>query len=188
MAESSYVHRHSVFEQLQAIRANDEKALRQLYVSNYHKIESFILKNSGTEEQAKDVYQEAFIALWRNIQLERFQPQNDTALDGYLYQIARNKWMDHLRSGHFNKVVSMDTADMHLPDDGGNASDTNALLDAIRLHFKLLGDNCRKVLTLFYYDNDSMKKIADEMGWTEATARNNKYRCIQKLRELLNKK
>jgi DNA-directed RNA polymerase specialized sigma24 family protein len=32
-----------------------------------------------------------------------------------------------------------------------------------------------------------LKEIAKDMGWTEATAKNNKYRCMEKLRSMINK-
>jgi RNA polymerase sigma factor (sigma-70 family) len=176
-----------VFEQLIAIKANDDEALRALYRNNYHKIESYILNNSGTAEQAKDIFQEAVIAVWRNIQLDKFQPENETAIEGYLYRIARNKWMDHLRSGHHNKVVWMDE-DLHDSEVQALPEDESEYLQAIKKHFKDLGENCKKILTRYYYYNEPMKQIAAAMGWTEATARNNKYRCIQRLKELINTK
>jgi RNA polymerase sigma factor (sigma-70 family) len=184
MLQGAAKHRNA-FEQLEAIKANDERALKALYKNNYYKIEHYVINNNGSAEQAKDVYQEAFIAVWRNIQLDKFQPENETALDGYLYRIAKNKWMDFLRSGYYNKTVRMDDV---VPDEEAEvmSEHENEYLQAVRKHFKELGGNCKKLLTKFYYDNESLRKIGEEMGWTEATARNNKYRCIQKLKELIN--
>ena len=65
-----------------AIKANDEAALKNLYKDNYYKIEMYVLNNNGTSEDAKDIYQEAFIAVWRNIQLDKFYPENENALSG----------------------------------------------------------------------------------------------------------
>ena len=50
---------------------NDEQVLKYLYVTNYAKIEKYVLSNSGTIDEAKDIYQEAFIAVWRNVQLDK---------------------------------------------------------------------------------------------------------------------
>lgn len=36
-----------------------------------------------------------------------FYPENENALPGYLYRIAKNKWLDYLRSGHYQKVVAL---------------------------------------------------------------------------------
>lgn len=188
MAERSFAEHTDILQQVRAIKSNNEAALRQLYLDGYSNVEAFVLSNNGTSEQAKDIFQDAFIAVWRNIQMDRFQPRTGTALDGYLYQVAKNKWMDYLRSGHYNKVVRMENAT--LPDTGIDAlqSVEHEHLETVKSQFKNLGDNCRKILTMFYYDNQSLLNISEAMGWTEATAKNNKYRCLQQLRELVNKK
>ncbi len=185
MGENTDVKYIGVVEQVKAIKNNDEKLLETIYLANFSKVESFVLANNGDAEQARDIYQEAFIALWRNIQADKFHPENETAIDGYLYQIAKNKWLDYLRSGHYTKLVRLQET---TPEEStAEVKEESEDLHIIKKHFKELGDNCRKVLSLFYYNNHSLKKIAAKMGWTEETARNNKYRCLQKLREAVNK-
>jgi len=184
MAQKDSIKYINVHAQVRAIKINDEKALEGLYQKNFPKVESFVLKNNGNAEQAKDIFQEAFIAVWRNIQLDKFHPENETALDGYLYQVSKNKWLDYLRSGHYTKMVQLKEG---LPEQTETAvPEENEYLSLILRYFKELGESCKKVLTLFYYDNETLKEIAVAMGWTEETARNNKYRCLQKLRELVN--
>ncbi|MCG2615369.1 sigma-70 family RNA polymerase sigma factor [Terrimonas sp. NA20] len=189
MGQDSVVPHIAAQEQLQALKANDEIVLQQLYHANYYKVENFVVNNSGTPDQAKDVFQEAFIAVWRNIQLGKFQLLGNASLEAYLFQVAKNKWMDQLRSAHHTKVVRIDSTAMP---EGRTTDEQDSFLDeniaAVKKYFGKLGENCRKILTLFYYDDASMKDIADQMNWTEATAKNNKYRCIQQLKEMLNKK
>ncbi len=186
MAQAVFAEHSDVWQQFRAIRQNDEPALRQLYASNYPRVENFVLNNNGSADQAKDVFQEAFIAVWRNIQMDRFSPQSGSGLDAYLFQIAKNKWMDYLRSGHYNKVIRMDGATLPAQEVDETPAGENEYLAAVKKHLGALGDNCKKILTLYYYRNQSMKQIAEQMSWTEATAKNNKYRCIQKLKDLIN--
>lgn len=171
--------------QSNAIKANDEAALRSLYENNYHIIERYVLKNNGCIDQAKDIYQEAFIAVWRNIQLDRFYPESENALSAYLCQIARNKWMDHLRSKTYQKNMSIDDLEHKLPVENIEEEEDNSFINEVKKHFEKLGENCKELLTRFYYKKHSMKKIAKWFTWTDATARNNKYRCLQRLRELM---
>jgi RNA polymerase sigma factor (sigma-70 family) len=188
MPQGGFVtHKNSV-EQLQAIKANDEQTLKALYQANYSKIEMYVLNNKGTVDQAKDIYQEAFIAVWRNIQLDKFHPETETALEGYLYQIAKNKWLDYLRSGHHTKIVRMDDDKFSQVQGEGISEEENEYINSVKNYFTKIGENCKDVLTRFYYRKESMKQIAAAFGWTEASARNNKYRCIEKLRELIKNK
>ena len=86
MQPDTFSQHNDLFQQFGAIKANDEQALKSLYKSGYGKVEKYVLNNKGSAEQAKDIYQDAFIAVWRNIQLDQFVPRNETALSGYLYQ------------------------------------------------------------------------------------------------------
>lgn len=171
---------------LRALKANDDKTLKTLYHDNYPKIEKYILTNSGNKEQAKDIFQETFIICWRAVQDNKFIPENETSIGGYLYKIAKYKWLDYLRSSHHKKVVPITDSheDWELPIDRKEEQE-NMLM--IRNNFKKIGDSCREILTRFYFNKQSMKEIATANNWTEATARNNKYRCIQRLKELMNR-
>ncbi|HXB91429.1 MAG TPA: hypothetical protein VNU72_04035, partial [Puia sp.] len=49
-----------------------------------------------------------------------------------------------------------------------------------------LGEACRKVLLLFYYENLSMKEIVDHLPYeNEQVVRNKKYKCLQQLTGLI---
>ena len=186
-------HVYKIDSQLQlvdAIKANNSMALKKLYTANYHKIEALVLKNNGSQEHAKDVYQEAFIIVWKNVKNDRFVPENDTALQGYLYQIARNKWMDILRSSKFKKTNlihnEMAIVDKHM--DYCDEEDTDLFKQKLTQTmdaFKTLGNPCKELLTTFYFEKKSLREIAEQLQIEENTARNKKYRCMEKLRELV---
>ncbi len=175
-------------DKVKAIKENDEGVLKLFYQDNYPKVETYVLNNSGTTDEARDIYQEAFIAVWRNIKLDRFSAQNSTSLEGYLYQVAKNKWLDHLRTTKRNKLL----APLQITEAPNQIEETLSLsereqqqLNSIQTNLKLLGKNCREILNRFYYQKQSIDKISKAMNWTNATAKNNKYRCLQSLRELL---
>ena len=50
--------------------------------------------------------------------------------------------------------------------------------------FKKLGKECKELLEVFYFEKKSLREIAAQFNIGEASARNKKYRCIQKLRSL----
>lgn len=173
-----------------AIKSNDSVALKSLYTSNYHKIEHLVLKNSGTREHAKDVYQEAFISVWNNIKNDSFVPQTETALQGYLYQIAKNKWMDVLRSKRFKQTIAVSKLNHFEPADTAHEKNHDDIFKENRLEgimnvFKTMGSPCKELLTTFYFEKKSLREIAEELQIEENTARNKKYRCMEKLRELV---
>jgi RNA polymerase sigma factor (sigma-70 family) len=165
------------------IKSNEPKVLKWLYQSQYPKIEKYVLANNGDIDQAKDLFQEAFISVWNNVRSGKFVPENGTAVTGYIYQIAKNKWLDYLRSSRYKKTTSF-TAE-HEKEDDTEENDKEELKKNLSLEFQKLGENCREILKRFYFQKETMETIAKAFQWTEATARNNKYRCIQRLKEKL---
>ena len=165
------------------IKSNEPKVLKWLYQSQYPKIEKYVVANNGDEDQAKDIFQEAFISVWNNVRSDKFIPENGTAVTGYLYQIAKNKWLDYLRSSKHQKTTHLETK----PDRSEEEESTSeSLQNHLAAEFKKLGENCREILKRFYFQKQTMETIAKAFQWTEATARNNKYRCIQRLKEKVN--
>ncbi|MDC7994210.1 RNA polymerase sigma factor [Altibacter sp. HG106] len=172
---------------VKAIKANDDAVLKKIYTENYKKTEVFILKNSGSMQQAKDIYQEAFIAMWQNIKEGKFTPKNETAVQGYLYQIAKNKWLDVVRSARFKKTLTIGEMTPWEDEDDAltNDGNTEAQLAQVMKGFEQLGADCKELLKSFYFEKNSLRTIAKQFEIAEASARNKKYRCIQQLRTLL---
>lgn len=175
---------------VKAIKSNDSMALKSLYNSNYYKVECLVLKNSGTIEHAKDLYQEAFLTVWKNIKNDLFIPLNETALQGYLYQIAKNKWMDLVNSARFKKTKLIENESLIFEkSDTENETEEQEIFNqklAMTMNvFKNMGNPCKQLLTAFYFEKKSMRKIAIELKIEETTVRNNKYRCMEKLRKMV---
>lgn len=180
----------SQIELVHAIKTNNSVALKSLYTSNYYKIESLVIRNNGTKDHAKDIYQEAFIIVWKNIKNDSFVPQNETALQGYLYQIAKNKWMDVLRSSTYKKtkLIPHEAVFTDKFEEQNHEEEQDIFRHKLKQAmdaFKLLGNPCKELLTTFYFEKKSLREIADELQIEETTARNKKYRCMEKLREMV---
>lgn len=169
---------------------NNETVLRKIYADNFRKVNAFVLQNNGSEPQSKDIYQEAFIVLWEKIRSGQFIPESLSSLNGYLYTIAKNKWMDYLRSARYKKTkildVSMEMKFQNTEDPDRSEANDEASGRAKRIMdaFKQMGKACKDLLSKVYFEKKSMKEIGFELELDAASARNKKYRCMQKLREL----
>lgn len=175
---------------VKAIKSNDSKALKSLYTANYYKVEHMVVNNSGSKEHAKDIYQEAFITVWKNIKNDSFIPQNETAVQGYLYQIAKNKWMDMVNSSRFKKTTVLED-EYIFHDKNNHEKETeeqeffSQKLEKTMSIFKTMGQPCKGLLMAFYFEKKSLRDISHELKIEETTARNNKYRCMEKLRKMV---
>ena len=169
----------------QTLRLQDPRWLHTVYQENFPKALQHLLRNNGTEDDAKDIFQEAFLVLWQNLEAGKFKPENDDAVSGYLFQVVRNKWIDRLRADNRRPTTTLKEENFAgLAASTLNSEEENRIAEISR-RFQQLGENCRQLLTRFYYRKMSMKEIAAHFGWTEATAKNNKYRCLQQLRTMI---
>lgn len=172
---------------LKAIKANDVVVLQKLYTDNFPKVASYIQKNNGDKEQAKDIFQEAMVVLWKAVKAEKFKATNPSAVQGYLYTIAKNKWTDHLRSATYKKEVSSDVvlnfAEAHDTEVAGEDM-YNQQLEKAKHAFAQLGTECKELLSRFYFNKNSFEELAQDLGLNTASVKNKKYRCMQRLRLL----
>ena len=167
-----------------AFKKNDQKVMQQVYQHIFPRFLVHALKNSGNEAQAKDVFQEAFISWWRNIKEGKLKENSN--VEAYLFAIAKNKWIDFLRSSNFKKTVAMDSFS-HLtvvPEEQEKDLEKEMNLRVVRNALGQLKDTCRSLLQLFYFERKSMDEISKVMNLAPASARNQKYRCMEKLRAL----
>jgi len=167
------------------LKSDEESILNALYAANYKPLEVYIVRNSGSSDDAKDIYQEAFLAVWRNIQLDRFAPGDEGEFAAYLIRVAKNKWIDNLRKLKDKHTVSVETAPDEAILTAGTVDETDTYIDTVKKQYKHLGARCRDLLGRFYFRKQSLREIAAVFDWTAASAKNNKYRCLKQLRELV---
>lgn len=169
-----------------AFKNNDQKLMQEVYQHTFPKFRSHVYKNNGDQDQAKDVFQEAFIACWKNVKDNRFDGIG--SLEAYLFTIAKNKWTDHLRSVRFKNTVRQEGIPMVAEEDapelhGSEEREQEIMVAALHQ----LGEACKHLLTLFYFERRPMEDIGALLNLAPASARNKKYRCMEQLRTLAHK-
>ena len=158
--------------------------LRFVYQSNRPAIWEMVRQNSGSVEEAKDVFQEAVLAFYENVQADKFNA--DSKVSTYLFGIARFIWLNRLkRNGIGQKIKAQ--LEQNVIDPGFLPSMLKQEQEELVNQFFLkLGEKCRQVLSLSFYRHFSMQEIAAEMGFdNEQVARNKKYQCLKKLKSMI---
>jgi len=144
-----------------------------------------VLKNSGSREDAEDIYQEALIILIRKVQSADFVLTS--SLNTYLYSICRFLWSERLRKKNKNIEVELEKVEPALSENElellSKKETENTLAEKA---FQQLGEKCKQLLLLFYFKKQAMKDIALKLKFSsEKVAKNQKYRCIEKAKENL---
>lgn len=161
------------------LRRNDAATVRTLYQKHFPAIRQYVLQNSGTGNDAQDMFQEAMTVLWMSVKEGRLVPDTDPG--GFLYRVAKNKWLDVVRSAarKHMKVVHSEPVLDHRAD---ATDDIEERIVRLRGVYDKLDDKCRNVLDQFYFERKDLATIAAEMGVEEESIRTIKYRCMMKLR------
>src|ERR1700759_1296662 len=81
-------------EVILGILNNSESALRKLYTAYFPMVLQLIINNSGDEDDAKDIYQEAIIILYNKVKAGNFELSSK--LKTYIYSICRRLWLKRL--------------------------------------------------------------------------------------------
>lgn len=164
----------------------DDSMLQKIYADNYHKTQNFIITNSGTVDEAKDIYQEAFLVLWQKLRTGELDFRDSNRVNAFLYRVARNKWIDHLRSKEFISKSYLDESsyDTLEAPDFETDKEWESKVTRVAVWIQKLKPDCRKLLTGFYFNRMSMRTLAQQFEIDEASVRNKKYRCMERLKQL----
>lgn len=173
---------------LAAIRNGDtlDEAIRYIYQHYADTISSFIVNNSGNVHDAQDIFQETVVTFIETVRKDKFR--GESSIKTFLVAIARNTWLNELkrreRSDYREAVFEKNKPEQE-PDVSQLISEREKKQQFRDLLAKL-GENCKKILTLFYYENLSMKEMLDQLPYeNEQVVRNKKYKCLQQLTGML---
>jgi RNA polymerase sigma-70 factor, ECF subfamily len=176
-------------ELLERIKAGDEEAFIALYRERHSAVHRFALQMSGSASLADDVTQEVFLALIREV--TNYDPSRGT-LSGYLYGMARNMVIDHLKRGSLHvSITQADGEDGSFPSEGfvapgdplGDLTRDEAV-EGLRKAVLALPEHYREVVVLCDLHEMNYDLAAQTLGLAVGTVRSRLHRA----RDLLLKK
>ena len=170
---------------LNALRDNRSAAFNHIYSNIYPVISAYIKRNSGSEEKAKDVFQEAMIIFYEKVMNEDFKLT--ASIQTYLFAVCKNLWLKDLRDNR--KEIPVDLQGQK-DFDGAREEDPffqsdriSTLTKSVQEYLIKLGNPCRKILIYYYYFKYSMETISEKLGYASSdSVKSQKYKCIERLK------
>lgn len=176
-------------ELLIGLADGSDDALTQLYRRYFPMVLHFVTSNSGNEDDAKDVYQEALIVLYEKVRSDSLELH--CQVKTYLYSVSRRLWLKQLaqRSRYMvrdvERPVSDEAALEQLNGDLIDHEERDRQFDLMADSLDRLGEPCRTLLDDFYIQHLSMQDITEKFGYTNAdNAKTQKYKCLMRLKRL----
>jgi RNA polymerase sigma factor (sigma-70 family) len=169
---------------LAGIRNEEETALAYLYKLHYPMILHFVQNNSGTDDEAKDIYQEAVMVFYEKVRDQ--QLELNCQIKTYLYSICRRLWLKRLafKNRYSGMVMDSDTF-IQVEEEVAESEEKELKFQKMGDALGLLGEPCKTLLEDFYLQDLSMQSITEKFGYTNAdNTKNQKYKCLMRLKKL----
>jgi RNA polymerase sigma factor (sigma-70 family) len=169
---------------LEGIKNRDNKTLEFIYDQCYPMIRDLVLKQTGNQEDAQDIFQDAMVIIYNKVK------QDDLVLfcafKTYLYSVCRRISLKYLEQ---RKRAGMINREMPKPIELPVESPLEAYEEEVekynifQQHLLELKEDARQLLKL-YMDNYSFKEISSIMGYkSENYAKTRKYAFKEELKK-----
>lgn len=176
---------------IRAAQKGDQDAFETLVRTYDQSVLRLAMNLLRSPEEARDVYQEAFLRVYRNLNTFRF----DCSFHTWLYRIVTNICLDHLRKRKVRKEESpvvetaegpvdrMDTFEEESAQaDPERTTWNHQLRDRIENALGGLTPRERMVFEMRHYEGLRLRNIGEILGTTEEAAKNCLFRATQKMR------
>jgi RNA polymerase sigma factor (sigma-70 family) len=169
---------------LKGLALNDRKSVETIYKLFYNMVQTLIINNNGSADDARDIFQETVIVLYEKAKTGSFEL--NCQLKTYVYSVSRRLWLKKLQQQQ-KYLPNINGLDETVPVEEEMESHTQRnsefqMMEKALLH---LGEPCRSLIEAFYLQKRSMTDIAGHFGYTNAdNAKNQKYKCLMRLRKL----
>jgi RNA polymerase sigma factor (sigma-70 family) len=166
------------------VQNGDESILSYLYEKNRRMILKYITENNGSAYDATEYLQDALVIFWENVRNGKFKLSSK--ISTYLYGVVKNNWLRELaRRGKLTDLSSLSSNPVTSEE---KSDEEEELIEIIKTCMSRLSEMCRKILTLYYYENKSMDEISNLTGLAnENVAKSKKYQCKKDLEFMIKK-
>lgn len=181
--------KETIYEQdlllLKGLAKNDKRSVEEIYKQNFNLIQALIINNSGSTDDAKDIFQEAMVVLYEKTRSGSFEL--NCQIKTYLYSVAKRLWLKRLQQS--NRYVSNDFEndenEISVDDDMVDHEEKDKEFKMMHEAIGNLGEPCKSLLIAFYFNTKNMQEIAENFGYTNAeNAKTQKYKCLMRLKKI----
>jgi RNA polymerase sigma factor (sigma-70 family) len=169
---------------LKGLALNDRKSVETIYKLFYNMVQSLIINNNGSSDDARDIFQETVIVLYEKAKTGSFEL--NCQLKTYVYSVSRRLWLKKLQQQQ-RYIPNMNGLEETVPieDEIEGHSQRQSEFQMMEKAMLHLGEPCRSLIEAFYLQKRNMTDIAGHFGYTNAdNAKNQKYKCLMRLRKL----
>lgn len=162
------------------------ETIKAIYRDYFEGLCWYVMNNSGSRHDAEDVFQEVVVDFIELVQKDKFR--GESTVRTFLFSLNRHTWLNELkrrgralaREEKYEKGQERTETDVsHLIADRESKKQVMNVVGQ-------LGEACRKILVMFYYENLSIKEMLGALDYeNEQVVRNKKYKCMKQLEQMI---
>lgn len=168
---------------VEQVRAGNTQAFRVLVDRHSRGIFRLTYRMTGNRQDAEDTVQETFLRAYR--QLRHFD--GGAAFSTWIYRIASNCAIDHLRSRKKREADGIDILDRHAAHDPSpeRLTASSQVSEMLGSALDELSELERAAFVMRHYEGLPMEEIGRTLGVQPNAAKHSVFRAVQKLRRAL---
>lgn len=170
---------------ISCLKSNENKTLKLIYKKYRSKCTTLIQnKYHISEEESKEIFQLSIIILYDKIISSKLTELHSD-LKNYILGIAHNKVYElYRRKKRDQKLKNVSLIQSFLLTESEESEELERLITKLNRALNKIGDPCRHILHLFYYNKYSLADITNLLKYKNVnTTKNLKYKCVQRLKK-----
>ncbi|MCJ7425744.1 MAG: sigma-70 family RNA polymerase sigma factor [Dehalococcoidales bacterium] len=167
---------------VQRAKNNDQEAFAQLYEEHFDKIYRYLALRIGNEMEAEDMTQQVFLNALQSISSFRWK---GVPFSAWLYRIAHNQAVDHLRKNKKRSTVPLDESLASSGDSPPSAAERKMDIEQLLAATRRLTEAQREVISLRFTSELSIAQVAGIMGKSEGAVKALQHSAIVALRRTM---
>ncbi len=167
------------------LKNGNSRTYEALYQENFSSVEKFIVRNSGTIDDAKDVFQDTLLVLIEKLQADNFELT--ASLKTYIIAISKNLWFKKLRYQSYYRQTELSDAfsDKFNSEISSSINDEKSYWEKLQTYLSKITAHCNHLLQSMFFKNKSIEAVQKEYGYSSRhNAQNQKHKCIEQVRKV----
>ncbi len=168
---------------IESFKAGDKRVIQEIYDQLFPALQQWVKQNSGTGQDAEDIFQDAMVAAFRKAQEPSFQLNHE--LKTYIFAIGKKLWLQRIRRQGVHARYEQFLSTKSDVEDLEAVIEEQESLELYRWYFNKLDEACKKLLT-FVFRGKSMAEIKEIFRFpSDAYTRKKKFRCKNDLIKMI---
>lgn len=168
---------------IEDLKTENNFAFGELYKNTFHKISKFVKSNSGNQQDAEDLFQDAMLVLVEKLREDDFKLT--ASIDTYIYAICKNLWYKKLRDDTFKLSIDDLNSTEFMESIHFSIEKEKTYMEKLKYFITQITDHCSRMIHDIFFNEKAIEDIQKDYGYTTRhNAQNQKHKCVEQIRKV----